>query len=228
MKDQAVDTPIESLGTTQLGDRSHGEKKMEKLSMSVQFCPPTDQTPNDTVPKSFHARCRQSFADFRWRHWRGSLHLNDSVWAPRSLENHTVWWFWWGWMDGMMLQSWLTTSWYVWQSPFSKTEKDMLSNFKGNKCNPACQSNSNAVSLQKGLGCRNDQCLKNDWASWISRFILVAPKFHQDNDIEQTRWNMISLRSMMRNGRGDSRRGADRAPILPPLRHLVSPNPFFN
>lgn len=91
LKDQEVDTPIESLGTTQLGDRSHGEKKMEKLSMSVQFCPPTDQTPNDTVPKSFHARCRQSFADFRWRHWRGSLHLNDSVWAPRSLENHMVW-----------------------------------------------------------------------------------------------------------------------------------------
>lgn len=65
-----------------------------------------------------------------------------------------------------------------------------LSNFifdKGNIWNPACQSNSNVVSLQKGPGCRNDQCLKK-WLSIVNQyiFILFAPKFHQDNNIEQT------------------------------------------
>ena len=37
-RDQALDTPIESLGTTQLGDRSDREK-MERLDKSIQFCP---------------------------------------------------------------------------------------------------------------------------------------------------------------------------------------------
>lgn len=67
------------------------KKKMEKLSMSVQFCPPTDQTPNDTVPKSFHARCRQSFADFRWRHWRGSLACTSMIQCGRYVLLKITW-----------------------------------------------------------------------------------------------------------------------------------------